>query len=113
MSELSEVNNSAHEHYRYVYPWNRVRQIISDHAWVEHDADQKWLLLQEMNNLNNVAGLVYVYPHIGVIELVYMRFQGDSYFLAIEGEFITVANFDSMISECPYYAEKRTTNSLL
>ena len=113
MSELSNSDESAVEEYRYVFPWNRVRQIISEYAWVEHDTDQKWLLLQEMNSLNNIASLAFVYPHAGVVELVYVRFQGDSYFLAIEGEFITIANFDGMISECPYYTERRTTNSLL
>ena len=113
MSELSSTSDSLIEQHRYVYPWNRVRNIISEYAWVEHDMDQKWFLLREMNNLSNVASLVFIYPYTGVIELVYIRFQGDSYFLAIEGEFITVANFDGMISECPYYAEQRTTNSLL
>ena len=113
MSELSNASDSMIVECRYIFPWNRVRHIISEYAWVEHDMDQQWLLLREMNDLNNVASLAFIYPYIGVIELVYMRFQGDSYFLAIEGEFVTVANFDGMISECPYYAEKRTTNSLL
>ena len=113
MSELSSSSDTVVEQGKYVYPWNRVRRIISEYAWVEHDVDQKWSLLREMNDLNNVASLAFIYPFTGVIELVYIRFQGDSYFLAIEGEFITVANFDGMISECPYYTERRTTNSLL
>ena len=112
MSELSNASDSVAIECRYIFPWSRVRQIMSDYAWVEHDMDQKWTLLTEMNNLNNVASLAFIYPYNGVVELVYMRFQGDSNFLAIEGEFVTIANFDGMISECPYYAEKRLTNSL-
>ena len=66
-----------------------------------------------MNDLSNVASLIYIYPNEGLIELVYMRFVDNSYFVQTEGEFITIANFDGLMAECPFYHEQRLSNSLL
>lgn len=103
----------ANNEYRLVFPWHRMRSVITSMAWVEHRPIQKWSLLREMNDLANVASLIYVYPNEGLVELTYMRFMDQSYFVQIEGEFITIANFDGLMAECPFYHEQRLSNALL
>ena len=103
----------ANNEYRFTFPWHRMRAVITGLAWVEQRPNQKWFLLREMNNLSNVASLIYIYPNEGLIELVYMRFMDNSYFVQTEGEFITIANFDGLMAECPFYHEQRLSNSLL
>ena len=120
MSELSDCNPSetvksvvANNEYRFVFPWHRMRAAITNFAWVEHRPNQKWSLLREMNDLANIASMIYIYPNDGLVEVVYMRFMDHSYFVQIEGEFITIADFDGLMAESPFYHEQRLSNSLL
>ena len=90
-----------------------MRTLVTSYAWVEHHLDQKWTLLNEMNDLSNVLSLVHIYPIEGAVELTYMRFSGASYYLSTGGEFITIANYDGFMTECPYYHEQRMSNAIL